>query len=339
MALEKAWQTDLSRISAETGTTAIAFSRGLGWYVKAFLTGQIGGATQGLWTIVTCSDGVTFNTAGTDLWGATYDPTKIVRAGAGTAHSHITLRGPPVTAGGVVAAPFYLTIDLGTSADYQITLAFSKAAPTGGSITARPTSTDEWLHSSTQWVDTTSTNSQRLYGWLTTEGSFAIGSTPNLAGFIRSGVMFQVLSNARATDAYPACSFVGICATSPGVFSGVTTGTVFNPSAAGTWAGRSANGVATVVGCLAYLMGQVPGGNPPLDFASTGDASDPGGQSDELDMYFLVTTSGWRSYRGRFADLMVAAPSTQGVDPISGTPVSQVIGWIWWPVNGTAAVF
>lgn len=71
MSLEKTWQSFMnyaldSSSVANTGKNAL-------WFIKAFLTGQVGGAknVQGLWTLDSSCDGTTAGTAGdgVDRWG------------------------------------------------------------------------------------------------------------------------------------------------------------------------------------------------------------------------------------------------------------------------------
>lgn len=71
MSLEKTWQSFMNYVldsssATNTGKNAV-------WFIKAFLTGQVGGAknVQGLWTIDSSCDGTTAGTAGdgVDRWG------------------------------------------------------------------------------------------------------------------------------------------------------------------------------------------------------------------------------------------------------------------------------
>jgi hypothetical protein len=146
VATEKTWNDpDVNRPHFAASTSTADQVRGFLWYVKAWLTGQIGGATRGLWTVVGSSDGATAGMDGVDRWGAVYDGTKLIRAAAGNAHSWMVLRSPGITAGGLTSVPFYMIIEWSAS-DVAPTFYGCKALPTGGTITARPTSTDETLN-------------------------------------------------------------------------------------------------------------------------------------------------------------------------------------------------
>jgi hypothetical protein len=139
---------------ALAGATNLLISQEHIWFWKALLTGEAGTggyAGSGKWAVIWSSDGVTAGMDGVDrLRGTPYtgqfsDPgtaAKFVRAAAGSPHSGITLKSPDAL------GPYYLTLDYVTAADNRIAVIYSKNAPTGGSITARPTATDEWVHTS-----------------------------------------------------------------------------------------------------------------------------------------------------------------------------------------------
>lgn len=331
MALEKTWQTDLNRAPSDN-TTVLGLSRSWLWYVKAFLKGEVGGATAGLWTCVGSSDSVTAGMDGTDRWGATYDGTKIVRASGAVAHSWIVLRSPNFTAGAITATPFYMTIDYSGTLDYQTVFVFSKAAPTGGTITARPTATDEWVHTATQGqVNDNTTAAFKFNGWLATDGNFALGAAKTTSGIMYVAQIFQVLSNANANDLYPASSFANYLASGTGGFQQSTN----------IWRGRTADGSVTYAGGSMAVPRGVSGADPVAGMSfATGDVTI--GKYLRLPTWLYVTDSGLQSVRGRFVDLVESGPAltvNQGyVEPASGAPVSQILGYLWFPVNGVAVV-
>lgn len=324
---EKTWQTALN-VTPSDNATVLGLSRSYLWFVKAFLKGEVGGATAGLWTCVGSSDSVTAGMDGTDRWGATYDGTKIVRASGAVAHSWIVLRSPNFTAGGITAVPFHVTIDYSGTLDYQAVFVFSKAAPTGGTITARPTATDEWVHTAAQGqVNDATALPYKFNGWLATDGNFACGAAKTTSTMMYVGQMFHVLSNANANDLYPACSLL---------FYSVSGTGAFGTSSA--LRGRSADGtVSFVAGNHAYPRGV----NDPISMAiATGDVTIS--KYLRLPTWLYVNDVGAQSMRGRFADIVIAAPSAaanQGyVEPATGAPVSQILGSLWFPVNGVAVV-
>lgn len=328
---EKTWQTALN-VTPSDNTTVAGLSKSYLWFVKAFLKGEVGGATAGLWTCVGSSDSATAGMDGTDRWGATYDGTKIVRASGAVAHSWIVLRSPNFTAGGIAAVPFHMTIDYSGTLDYQTVFVFSKAAPTGGTITARPTATDEWVHTAAQGqINDNAINPWKFDGWLATDGNFALGAARTTIGFMAVAQMFQVLSNANANDLYPASSFVNYLASGVGGFTQINN----------NWRGRAADGSAAfAAGAMAVPRGA--GSADPVSGMSTAAGDATIGKYLRLPTWLYVTDANLQSVRGRFVDLVEAGPATtvnQGnVEPAVGAPVSTILGYLWFPVNGTAVV-
>lgn len=326
-AFEKTWQTSLN-VTPSDNTTVLGLARSYLWFAKAFLKGETGGATQGLWACVGSSDSATAGMDGVDRWGATYDGTKIVRASGAVAHSWIVLKSPSFTAGGIVNVPFYMTIDFSSTVDSQTIFVFSKALPVGGTVTARPTATDEWAHTAAQGqVNDNTTGAFKFSGWLATDGNFALGAAKTTTGIMQVGQTFHVLSNANANDLYPACSFVSYVASGIGAF---VVGQLIH--------GRSADGtVAFASGNQAYPRGV----SDPINMAvATADVTI--GKSLRLPTWLYVADGAAQSVRGRFADLVVAAPSAAGnqgyVEPATGAPVSTILGNLWFPCNGVAVV-
>lgn len=325
---EKTWQTALN-VTPSDNATVLGLSRSYLWFVKAFLKGEVGGATAGLWTCVGSSDSATAALDGTDRWGATYDGTKIVRASGAVAHSWIVLRSPNFTAGGITGVPFHMTIDYSGTLDYQTVFAFSKAAPTGGTITARPTATDEWVHTVAQGqVNDNTALPYKFNGWLAADGCFACGAAKTTTNLMYVGQMFHALSNPNANDMYPACSYVNYTVSGVGAF-------VFGT----TLRGRIADGTSAFAsGNQAYP--RATSADPTGMAIATGDATIT--KYLRLPTWLYVSDPIAQSVRGRFADIVVAAPSATGnqgyVEPATGAPVSQILGNFWFPVNGVAVV-
>jgi hypothetical protein len=166
---EKVWQSSTNNL-ATAGTSSGKYGV---WFIKAFLTGQIGGLTQGLWTLVqSCGrtgysttnnsdfavtgDGsaaiVDNGTGGT--WGSVWNGTAEAKLYwdttnrtspqfAGTAnvtcHSWCVLKSPVMTSG----ASYYLILDCIGADDGASSVYLCKTMPTGGSVIRRPWSTDD----------------------------------------------------------------------------------------------------------------------------------------------------------------------------------------------------
>src|SRR3954465_5110962 len=81
---EKSWFLDPNRPHPAGSTSVLDQGKAQLWYWKAFLKGDVGGATLGLWAVIGSSDGVTAALDGIDRWigaggSAVYDGTKINR--------------------------------------------------------------------------------------------------------------------------------------------------------------------------------------------------------------------------------------------------------------------
>jgi hypothetical protein len=128
----------------------------------------------------------------------TYDGTKLVRNNAGV-HSWVILRSPALN-----GIQWYLTFDFNGAVDYQWNIWMSKAAPTGGSTSARPTATDEWQpYGGVMTVSHTSAVPMRLSMGMTSRGDFwsayqRLGSTA-----VERFMIVHAPTNTNPTDLYP----------------------------------------------------------------------------------------------------------------------------------------
>jgi hypothetical protein len=166
----KAWQWDLNRIPAAdpSGVNGLEFA----FDVKAYLSGQRGGATQGTWTPVQGSDGVV---VGTDPWGSAWDGTRINRALLSAA-VNITVASAatggtlpagtyfyaviPINANGILGQPFYEQSRAVTGTTSTVTLTWTSWAVSGavkyrvyrGTVTGQLNT--YWETTGTTWTDT-----------------------------------------------------------------------------------------------------------------------------------------------------------------------------------------
>jgi hypothetical protein len=142
MSLSKTWYTSANLAAADI-TTALRASASGYFALKNLLTGGLagtagtGGQPTNFWTVHSSSDGVTASNAD-NLGGNTFTAAKWVRAAAGVAHSWFVLQSP--ASGGLTTGPYYLMLSMGTAADANCIIAISRAAPSGGTTTADPTS-------------------------------------------------------------------------------------------------------------------------------------------------------------------------------------------------------
>lgn len=201
MTLSRTWYSD--------GNVAISDTAAVGkssmWALKCFMKGTLGTVdARGLWTVEGSSDGATAGMDATDRWTDTYTPAKLVWAAIGTARSWIVLKSP------AAMGPYYLLIDCTGNTDGStawIMMWASKAAFTGGSITARPTSTKEWAVHPPATVSPLRlqiwdgvVNGHNLHYTADANGNFWYADSKNGTGIFHFCLGFQVLSETRSLD-------------------------------------------------------------------------------------------------------------------------------------------
>jgi hypothetical protein len=170
MAYERNWKSAESFDSYVAADAAELLKRRV-WAIKAFLTGYVGGATLGLWTVAGSSDGVTAGMDGVDRLGAAFDPAKIVQGTAGSAHSWIVLFSPVMN-----GYQWSMCIDLNSATAGCYSVIFARSAFTGGTNAARPTSVDEWVPANGAALMSTAGLTQRLHGAISSTGDFFLWS-------------------------------------------------------------------------------------------------------------------------------------------------------------------
>ena len=138
MAYERSWQfltMQGPRVAASTGDAPARYL----WQLKSFLKGEIGGATQGLWTVTDSSDGSTAGLDGVDRWTTTYDFTKIpyVDNNTGARGWMILQRNFTV---GITTYTVYLLLsnrgNIASASNGMYTAVLGAGAPSGGTTTA-----------------------------------------------------------------------------------------------------------------------------------------------------------------------------------------------------------
>ena len=317
MAFEKKWQFDINRpygddTSALTDTEKYAI-----WYYKAFLTGQIGGATQALWTVVGSSDGATAGMDGVDRWGSPFDPTKIVYGYGATAHSWVVLQSPLMN-----RHTYYLLVAYNTSYTYAVNISLGvDSPPTGGSTTVNPTMVNGTTVSVCNFHHNTNPGSIHMHGALAKDGSFSILVSRDNTGKFSSGFIVHLLANARPGDGYPVWMFMDAdTALSTGFGSAAVgldiklSGFMRAPdnSVAGNWSGVLPSAT------------NFPGGTDMFD-----------GSVLDWDMWVGASTAAYRSIRGRIQDIAYigTGPATGSIDDTGGAPSYMVVGNYWFPTN------
>jgi hypothetical protein len=192
------------------------------WGLKALLKGEITGSrgvngavpSSSYWTTVSSSDGSTKSSS--DLWGSTFDSTKIVYLSTTTytgSHSWMILRSPSSISS---AGYLYLLLAYGgngTETNGYAGIFISNTPFTGGDPALRPTSTNEFAltPSSTNSANTfgsTTTGDYKLHMCRKSNGEFWFAASKNTTG--KFGRIFGIgsVDEVRSPEAQPWYAFI-----------------------------------------------------------------------------------------------------------------------------------
>lgn len=149
MALSKTWYTS-NNLAIADATTANRCAHSSIWGLGAMLTGAQSGTngpegarpSGAYWTLVGSSDSSTAGIDATDRlnFAGSFTDANWVRAAAASPHTWFVLRSPA----GLLDGPWYLCFDyIGPTNDQTASFVISKNVFSGGSTSARPTSTGE----------------------------------------------------------------------------------------------------------------------------------------------------------------------------------------------------
>jgi hypothetical protein len=307
MAYEKTWSFSFD--NAHTPANALDLTRYELWALKAMLLGQLGTwspttPTTGFWTHYGSSDSVTAGIDGTDRWLATYDGTKIVRGSSSAIRSWWVGRSPATMNG----QTFYMCLSFDGTGDPVATIVFAKTAFTGGSITARPTSVDEWISNAgvPSW-NAGNVISHRYNMGMTSDGSWyyfvcrsgAVGSHHDL------GIMCMAPIGCNAGDNYPIYTHKNYSASA-------LAGAGFQPSILVSGSNTAnASRISTGTAAFEYL---------PFISAITGTGLDIFGTAQiDLPCWVIVGVSAgnWHA-RGRLPDISYIPAQTSNNMPVDG---------------------
>jgi hypothetical protein len=196
MATELTWRTDPNRIPSDVSSAANK-CKWDAWHLVHALLGDSGGFTEGLWTVYYSCDGVTAGTAndGVDRWGSAFNATKIVNATG--AHSWFVLKAPETL------GSLYLTVDCNNASASTFTILFSKAAPTGGTTSARPTATDAWEHTAIVFSNLSVATTPRTHLSLSSRGDFVFATNNETNNSFYAVIAAFKMQEAGSLDDYP----------------------------------------------------------------------------------------------------------------------------------------
>jgi hypothetical protein len=249
MAFTKTWQFDANRrVTFPLGTNSSLWwlsTHQVVWLAK-WLTGALGGFTQGLWTVEGSSNGTAAGMDGVNRWNvaepvAANSPILWATIANAGNRSWIVLKSPPVMANGV-SSNFRLFIGMADVLNAAASasgclMAWSKSAWTGGSISAFPTPpVDVWTtgFSTTNFSAigpypgavlngsvngnylTTPAQTMRLSFGLASDGSFYMVTWINGDAAPTHRIVYSVLGKTKSNDQFPVWTWNG------GVYSGWT---------------------------------------------------------------------------------------------------------------------
>lgn len=329
---ELTWQEDNNRVPSQS--TATELSKYLLWYAAALPLGNValkdyGGSTigspSGLWTCSGSSDGTTGALDGVNRWTASFDATKLVRAAAdGSAHSWIVLRN--------VGLGIYMLIDYVSSGDNQFRVCISKTAYSGGSASARPTTSNEVTMNNGAAMQSNpgAGAASHVHGRISTDGQFHILGSRDGTNMFNWALAVRALVETRSGDTHNAWLFEEYDDTS-GVLRLAGAMGLANTNSSG-WHGRSADATTALVGANAELPYTNGGTSILADILST-DAVD--GKVGDRPYRLYVATASHKSSRGRVQDFALAhaAAAVGVIEPTTGPPYQSTIAgntWIPW---------
>lgn len=203
--LSGSWKSNGDFVIPSVATALIACKATL-WSLKAMIKGDAVGPSNGhtgaiaagsRWTHHQSCDGASVSSV-TDLWGTSFDETKIIRGTGGAARSWIVLRSPNALLDG----PWYLVIAFNGTADDRATFTLSRTAPTGGTTTAHPTSSVETANADRPFTHN-DTSTRRFSISMEANGSFWFVSA--VTGGYRMGFAVSEIVNARSVDVARCC--------------------------------------------------------------------------------------------------------------------------------------
>lgn len=323
MAYERTWASALDQ--TYIAVTALSYSQYQLWSLKAMLCGQLGGLTQGLWSVYSSCDSVTAGNGdgpGTDRWGSTFDASKIVRGASGA-----NVKSWVVLSRSIAGITWYFTILFEGPSDTIANFYLAKTAPTAGNTTTRPSSADEFLVGANSGSLNAGGTQQLIRSnlILSSTGDFIFFTILAGAGFPHLGVAVINPVGCHASDVWPLWAFKNY-------------GTVPGPFIASSLNSTSAQPNRTAAGVI--------GGNYLLTAAaSMGNVAVPDLLTNKhltLPPYVLVsaTAGGTWNARGRLPDIFVIPQgSTNIVMPyvlrdVGGTITHYNIGYLFVPAPG-----
>lgn len=342
MGLERIWQHSWNNGPSSGSTNALLSASQL-FFMKQLLLGAVPltdlngnsiASPSGVWTVYGSSDSSTSGLDGVDRTGSTFNSAKWVSATTGTAHTWLVLKSPTTGFG----PGCYLIIDYSNASGVNyVNIAVCKTAPTGGSITTKPTTTDSTAYQSKQLNDGTTTPFV-FSGILSTIGDFAMFAQKTGSAQAQFCLLGSFLAQAKTGDLFPYAFYSEYGTSAAGVPSGSQI------AATNYWFSRypdNSGGDGTTAGQFGAMTANGGIGAIYNGFPSTGDGQD----SSFADWPLLMSSyasngASHGTVRGRLVDFKSAtldgSNNNNGkTEPTSGTPsvTTTILGALWWPAN------
>jgi hypothetical protein len=368
--LELTWQSDVNRAIADF-STALLYSKSMIWYWKSALC-DVGlspspwTAKTGVWSVYSSCDGSGGTNFGNgnsvDWWstGGSYTfanvQSKLVWAAAASNHSWIVMKSPNMADG----YPFYVILDLNHATPANYTLVYCKTAPTGGTATARPTSTDECAYTAAYnhggILNNGTGAASKVHFSLSDNGEWVWLMSKDTSATFHFGAFFRQVVETKSYDDFKAIcgsDYVGAKGhiflissqtnTSVSLFQQYGTGVSTGGISARPLASAAVS--TNVVAWLAYLNANnlgLPNAQSVGSVASA-TASPVTGFFESWPMYVTSTTAGY-GLKGRIKDfyihslaynssLLCSTYPNGTAEPAPGPPKFISVGNIWIPMN------
>lgn len=329
MSLSKTWYTTANR-ALDDVTTAQRMASSALFALYGTLAGYVSG-TDGpegarpssvYWTLVGSSDSSTAGIDSTQRIGTSYNNAKWVNVTAGgTPHTWFVLQSPS----GLLDGPWYLCVDWIGSTVEAATFVISKNVFSGGSVSARPTSTNEAALTAQVFIETT-VAACKSYFSTDANGGFRFLLSRNGQGLFQFYLAVEALVEARSSgDAARTFMLCQQGTSSRGAGSQETSFVI---------RGLASDGTTAITSTSLSLFGTTmpSSGQSFASDATTTNAIDS--QVDALPMGWIYdNTTSHKGMRGRLPDwwaigAQVAIGSTV---PSTGNPERIIVGTIMIP--------
>lgn len=370
MAWQKTWQFVSNYVP--TNASAANLAKNMIWFWSRVLLGDVsaltfkdtGGSTllsvTGKWFVWGSSNGTSFSNGGTsgvpatDYWTSTFNAANIVQAAAGANHSWIVL-GSPSNFGGTGVGPFYIYIDCNSATGTQVSVSMSKNAPNvNGSLTAKPTATDEvaLLSAPATFTITSGSLNYHISACISTDGVMRLFQSRDGDGGFNTYFGVEAFADYLAGDTWPAAfSLYYAQPTASGwVFGQQSIGwssTAFTPSNTnGCWRGRSMDGSSILSFTIAYPSFWDTGAGAIRSYSSAIASNVGSGKWDNLPYVGIFAPTGQVSvgWRGRLYDVgwstarKYATPNYLNDGDYDSTNLAMTVGDTWQPAVAAPAM-